>query len=31
MQDKFEINLDHYPTNQSKLIYIKNRVKGKAL
>ena len=31
MQGKFEINWDHYPTNQSKLIYAENRVGGKAL
>ncbi len=31
MQRKFEINWDHYPTNRSKLIYVKNRVGRKAL
>ncbi len=31
MRGKFEINWDHYPTDQSKLIYVKNRVGGKAL
>lgn len=31
MQGKFEINWNYYPTNQSKLIYTKNRVRGKTL
>ena len=31
MRGKFEINWDHYPTDRSKLIYAKNRVRGKAL
>ncbi len=31
MRGKFEINWDHYPTDQSKLIYTENRVGGKAL
>ena len=31
MRGKFEMNWDHYPTERSKLIYIENRVGGKAL
>ena len=31
MQSKIEINWDHYPTDQSKLIYVKNRVGRKVL
>ncbi len=31
MQGKFEINWDHYPSERSKLIYVENRVEGKAL
>ena len=31
MRGKFEINWDYYLINQSKLIYAKNRVRGKAL
>ena len=31
MRGKFEINWGHYSIDQSKLIYIKNRVAGKAL
>ena len=31
MQRKFEINWDHYPINQSKLIYAENRVEKKVL
>ena len=31
MQSKFEINLDHYPTNRSKLIYVENKLREKVL
>lgn len=31
MLGKFEINLNHYSTNKSKLIYTENRIRGKAL
>ena len=31
MQNRFEINWDYYPTDQSKLIYAKNRVGRKTL
>ena len=31
MQGKFEINWDHYLSKRSKLIYVENRVKRKAL
>ena len=31
MRGKFEINWDHYPTDQSKLIYAENRVGEKVL
>ena len=31
MQGKFEINWDHYLSERSKLIYVENRVGGKAL
>lgn len=31
MKGKFEINWNHYSTNRSKLIYVDNRVRRKAL
>ena len=31
MQEKFEINWDHYPSKRNKLIYAENRVGRKAL
>ena len=31
MEDKFEINWDHYLSERSKLIYAENRVEEKAL
>ena len=31
IQGKFEINLDHYSSEKSKLIYVENKVQGKAL
>ena len=31
MRGKFKINWDHYPSERSKLIYVENRVRGKAL
>ena len=31
MQDKFEINKDHYSTDQSILIYAENKFREKAL